>query len=365
MPHPRTVPSALRAVTLAPAASAFGAVPAASAAREATPAADTAPLGAAAAPPRRAPRRLCAALLLALGALAAPALAAEAPWWPSEWGADDQRGSANRVTPERILAALRLAREGRVYPIGQPYEADMPIWGQRSFQLTIPLADVPPSKNHLTAHLDFVAGELGQVGTQLDGLGHVGIGDIFYNGNDRRDFARRGGLTRLGIENAGAFITRGVVIDVAAYKGVARLDSGYEVTPEDLEGALKRQGLELREGDSLFLRTGWSQLWKQDNATYNAGAPGWGPRACEWLVRRKPAMTGCDTWGCDVFPNPSDAQVLFPCHQILGTRAGIYNLENMNLEALARDGVDEFLFILAPLPLKGASGSPGAPIAVR
>lgn len=312
---------------------------------------------------RRAARRGAAALVLTLAA--ATAAAAETPWWPSEWGADDQRGSANRVTPERILAALRLAREGRVYAIGQPYEADMPIWGGRSFQLTIPQADVPPSSNQLSAHLDFVSGELGQVGTQLDGLGHVGIGDRYYNGHDRRDFARRGGLTRLGIEHAGAFITRGVLIDVAAYKGVQRLESGYEVSAEDLQGALNRQGLELHEGDSVFLRTGWSQLWKHDNAAYNAGAPGWGPKACEWLVARKPALTGCDTWGCDVVPNPSDPHLLFPCHQIMGTRAGIYNLENMNLEQLAQDGAHEFLFILAPLPLKGASGSPAAPLAVR
>lgn len=309
-------------------------------------------------------RGVLAALLLA--ALAAPALAAdEKPWWPSEWGADDQRGSANRVTPARVLAALKLAREGRIYPIGQPYSADMPIWGGRSFQLTIPQADVPPSSNALTAHLDFVAGELGQVGTQLDGLGHVGIGDRFYNGHDRKAFAQRSGLAKLGIEHAGAFITRGVLIDLPAYKGVQRLASGYEVTAADLRGALERQGLRLREGDSVFLRTGWAQLWGKDNATYLAGAPGWGADACHWLVAQKPAMTGCDTWGCDVVPNPSDPKLLFPCHQIMGTRAGIYNLENMNLEHLAAERLHEFLFMLAPLPLKGASGSPGAPIAVR
>lgn len=308
-------------------------------------------------------RRLAASLLLA--GIAPLASAAEAPWFPSEWGADDQRGAANRITPERTLAALRLATTGRVYALAQPFKADMPIWGGRAFQLTIPHADEPPSKNALTANLDFVAGELGQVGTQLDGLGHVGIGDLYYNGNDRRQFVRRNGLQRLGIENAGAFVTRGVLVDVAAYKGVQRLPPGYEVTAADLQGALARQKLTLREGDTLLLRTGWSQLWTADPAAYTGNAPGWGAQACEWIVRQKPAATGCDTYGCDVVPNPHDASVLWPCHQIMGTQAGIYNVENLNLEALAADRAHEFLFIMTPLPLVGASGSPVAPIAIR
>ena len=308
-------------------------------------------------------RRLAASLLL--GCIAPLASAAEAPWFPSEWGADDQRGAANRITPERTLSALRLATTGRVYGLAQPFKADMPIWGGRAFQLTIPHADEPPSKNALTANLDFVAGELGQVGTQLDGLGHVGVGDLYYNGNDRRQFVRRNGLQRLGIENAGAFVTRGVLIDVAAYKGVQRLPPGYEVTAADLQGALARQKLTLREGDTLLLRTGWSQLWTADPAAYTGNAPGWGAQACEWIVRQKPAATGCDTYGCDVVPNPHDASVLWPCHQIMGTKAGIYNVENLNLEALAVDRAHEFLFIMTPLPLVGASGSPVAPIAIR
>lgn len=302
---------------------------------------------------------------LSIAGVGRPAAAADQAWFPTEWGPDDQRGAANRITPERTLAALRLAKSGRIYPLGQPFRADMPIWGGRSFQLTIPLADAPPSKNALTAHLDYVAGELGQVGTQLDGLGHVGIGDLYYNGNDRRQFARRGGLARLGIENAGAFVTRGVLVDVAAYKGMTRLPAGYEVTAADLRGALAAAGLTLREGDTLLMRTGWSQLWNTDPTAYLGNAPGWGAEACEWIVEQKPAATGCDTYGCDVVPNPSDAAVLWPCHQIMGTRAGIYNIENLDLESVAAERAHEFLFIMTPLPLVGASGSPVAPIAIR
>ena len=316
-------------------------------------------------PVLRAARRRALAALLLLGAALPGRAADDAPWYPSEWGAEDQRGAANRLTAERTRAALRLATTGRIYPLGQPFRADMPIWGGRSFQLTIPHADEPPSRNALTANLDFVAGELGQVGTQLDGLGHVGIGDLYYNGNDRRRFVQRGGLRRLGIEHAGVFVTRGVLVDVAAYKGVTRLPAGYEVTAADLQGALARQQLALREGDVLLLRTGWAQLWGRDPAAYIGSAPGWGPDACDWIVRQKPAATGCDTYGCDVVPNPADAEVLWPCHQIMGTKAGLYNVENLDLEALAADGVHEFLFVMTPLPLVGASGSPVAPVAIR
>ena len=146
---------------------------------------------------------------------------------------------------------------------------------------------------------------------------------------------------------------------------MARLPAGYEVSAADLQGALARQRLALREGDTLLLRTGWSQLWNQDPAAYLGNAPGWGPDACEWIVTQKPAATGCDTYGCDVVPNPADAAVLWPCHQIMGTKAGIYNVENLDLERLAADRAHEFLFIMTPLPLVGASGSPVAPIAIR
>jgi kynurenine formamidase len=302
--------------------------------------------------------------MLVLTWVAAAACAAEAPWWPSEWGADDQRGSANRVTPERVLAALRLAREGRIYPIGQPYEADMPIWGQRSFQLTIPQADVPPSTNHLTAHLDYVSGELGQVGTQLDGLGHVGIGDRYYNGHDRREFARRGGLTRLGIEHAGAFITRGVLIDVAAFRGTPRMTVGDVITVKDLEGSLKAQKVEVGEGDVVLLRTGHGRLWMKDNDAYGKGEPGLGMAAARWLCAKKIALVGSDTWATEVVPH-EDKERPFEVHQLLLVRHGIYNLENLDLEEVARDRVYEFAFLFAPLRLKGATGSPGNPIAVR
>src|SRR4051812_42655355 len=134
-------------------------------------------------------------------------------WWPSPWGADDQRGAANRLTPDRVKQASRLIRDGRAYSLGRRYEYGMPLPGKRHFSLTIPGSPTggPDGKNRLVYHDDLFSGEIGQIGTQLDGLGHVGIRvdgeDRFYNGFKRSGFGKAHGLEKLGVENVGVFFT--------------------------------------------------------------------------------------------------------------------------------------------------------------
>jgi kynurenine formamidase len=192
----------------------------------------------------------------------------------------------------------------------------------------------------------------------------VGDEDLFYNGFKRSEFGTAYGLTKLGIENVGVFFVRGVLVDVAGYRGVERMKAGEVVTAADLEGALKRQGLTVREGEVVLIRTGHGQLWMKDNAEFSAGEPGLGMEAGQWLCDHKIVLVGTDTWAGEVVP-PEDPDRPFPVHQLLLVRHGIYNLENLDLEELARDKVYEFAFIFAPLRLKGATGSPGNPIAVR
>src|SRR5262249_53043724 len=131
---------------------------------------------------------------------------AQTRWYPSPWGREDQRGAANRITPAKVLEAKSLITTGVVYQLGHLYEAAMPLFGGRHFSLRIPQTFGPRGSNQFTYHDEIVSGELGQIGTQLDGLGHAGIGDLFYNGNDRKAFARPDGLTRLGIENIGPLV---------------------------------------------------------------------------------------------------------------------------------------------------------------
>jgi kynurenine formamidase len=291
-------------------------------------------------------------------------------WWPSEWGKDDQRGAANRWTTDKTLEARSLIKTGEIVQLGRVYEHGMPIPGKRHYSLTIPGLPTggPVGKTQLVHNDELISGEIGQIGTQFDGLGHVGrrIGadDVFYNGNKLADFGDTYGLKKLGVENVGPIFTRGVLLDVAQAKRVRRLDPGYAITPADLQAALKLAATELRPGDAVLIRTGHGQLWMTDNEAYAASEPGIGLAAARWLAEKKVSLVGSDNWAVEVVPaeNPDEP---FPAHHWLLTRNGIYILENLDLEALAAGGASEFAFIFAPLRLKGATGSPGNPIAVR
>jgi kynurenine formamidase len=289
---------------------------------------------------------------------------------PSEWGSNDERGAANRITPQKVLEATKLIKEGRIYELGRIYEAGMPLFPGRHYSLTIPGSPTggPLGANNVVYHDEMVSGQIGQVGTQFDGLGHIGTRidgeDVFYNGFKRREFGTSAGLGKLGVENVGVFLTRGVLIDIARYKGLDRLPVGTVITALDLQDALEQQSVELSEGDVVLIHTGHGNLWMVDNEEYNRGAPGIGMGAARWLAAKKVAMTGADTWPVEVIPS-EDSELAFPVHQELIVRRGIYNIENLNLSELAADKVYEFAFMFAPVKFKGATGSPGNPIAIK
>ena len=335
----------------------------------------------------RACRRSCAskismiqlAALAALAGLSAWALAqpagdSETPigprWWPSEWGADDQRGAANRVTAEKVVEANKLIKQGKVYSLGRVYEHGMPLPGKRHFSLTIPGSPTyPPSgKNQGVAFDEMFSGEIGQVGTQFDGLGHVGVrignDDYFYNGFKRSEFANAYGHMKLGVENVGPIFTRGILLDVAGHRKTDRLPAGYAITPDELQACLDATKLKIRPGDAVFIHTGHGGLWMKDNEAYGAGEPGIGMAAARWLTDKKIVLVGADSWAIEAVP-PEDPDRPFPVHQWNLVRNGIYHLENLDLSEIAADKVYEFALVFCPLRLKGATGSPGNPIAVR
>ena len=323
------------------------------------------------------PRAIVSIAVLAIGLTTwafGVAQAQETPigskWWPSEWGANDQRGAANRITPAKVLEARDLIKTGRIYELGQVYEHGMPIPGKRHFSLTIPglPTGTPSGKNQIVSNDELFSGEIGQVGTQFDGLGHVGVRvdeeDIFYNGFKLAEFGDPYGLQKLGVENVGVFFTRGILLDLAALNKADRLPVGYVIKPEELQAALDSQRLEIRPGDVVLIRTGHGKLWMKDNATYGDGEPGLGLAAAKFLTSRKVSLIGADTWAIEAVPH-EDPDLSFPVHQWNLTRHGVYHLENLDLEPLAADRAYEFAFMFSPLRLKGATGSPGNPIAIR
>jgi kynurenine formamidase len=251
----------------------------------------------------------------------------------------------------------------------------MPLRPTRTWKLTIPTVPTggPFGKTKLIYNDEFVVAELGQVGTQFDGLGHIGVlvgreGDQnamrFYNGITAAEMVSAYGLKKLGIEKIKPIFTRGVLIDVAAYRG-RMLDKGEEITAADLQGAMAKQGLsELKPGDAVLINTGWGTLWMKDNDRFNSGAPGIGLEAAKWLAQQQIAYVGSDTWPVEVNPNP-DPEMRGVVHIELIAKNGIFLHENLDFGELVRDGAYEFAYIFVPVPIKGATGSPGSPIAVR
>jgi len=317
-------------------------------------------------------------------------------WAPSEWGPDDKAGAVNRTTPELVLKAVGLVQQGKVATLGKIYASDAPVFGERSYRLTIPgLPTGGPLGPQLLVYNDeLVTAEIGQIGTQFDGPGHIGVrtanGHFYYNGRYLEDQNVTGyGLGPLGVEHVAhkGFVCRGVLLDAVALSGTTlpipvemdRNDPGI-VTDDDVKAMINRQGIDpIGEGDCVFLYTGHGNIWHprdwdtfdaaektRRRDAFNAGSPGFGLSACEYLASRKIILTGADSWPTEaVGPNSAgEGPQPFECHVKLQTKRGIWNIENLDLTQLVEDKAYEFLFVWSPLKLKGATGSPGNPVAL-
>ncbi|MEK7831422.1 MAG: cyclase family protein, partial [Acidobacteriota bacterium] len=185
---------------------------------------------------------------------------------PSKCGAGDQRGSANHMKPETVLRATKLIQTGEVIELGHVLSSTMPFFGTRRFDVHTKRTFMNPQTNRRGSNEEYVTGEIGQVGTQLDGFAHQTIGDKLYNCFKLDDVATRNGFEKLGVQNVGALVTRGVLIDIAALKGVEMLADNYEITVADIEQALAKQKLKLQPGDAVIIHTGYGKLWGKDNA---------------------------------------------------------------------------------------------------
>ncbi len=334
------------------------------------------------------------ASMFALGAMAGNNPVDE-NWWPSEFGADDQAGATGYITPAKRIAAAKLVKQGKVATLGMPYSNNMPLVPGRTFALSIPGYPThgplpwPGDAFDQTFMDEILTAEIGQVGTQFDSLGHPMIRIIgapgwdddhyFYNGVKLSEIINTRGLKKNGTHNVGSFFTRGILIDVAALKGVDIMEIGYHITLADYHAALARQGTgDATQGDVVLFRTGWNSLWKHnhdgsktgeeiaaDNAANGAGEPGVSAEVCDYLAAKKISMIGSDTWGLEPYNFAVDGlpDSFAYCHINLIVRRGIYNFENLDLDQLSADGAYEFLFSWAPLKLVGATGAPGNPIA--
>ena len=309
-------------------------------------------------------------VMLALAsALLAPSVLAGAAddWYPSKYGADDRLGALNLLSPALVLEAAKLITTGKTYALGVETGRNTPAFGTRSFQIFTMAANdgsgATQGTNQAIFNDDLLVTWLG-IGSQIDGLGHFGIGHRYYNGLHVSQFLRPDGVTTFSTHTLPPIVTRGVLLDVAALRGVKRLDATAAINKTELEAAARRQGVEVRRGDVVILNTGWQALATEDPEAFLAAEPGLGVEGAEYLVDKGVVAVGADNWALEVFPaeNPQEFGIV---HQTLLTRNGVYVLENMRTDELVADRVSEFLFTLGAPRFVGAVQMVINPIAIR
>jgi kynurenine formamidase len=283
-------------------------------------------------------------------------LEAPATWWPSPFGGDDQLGMLNHVDAAKRLRALATIRHGRLYDLGRVLDEHVPVFPGRAFHQTLVTtahhANMGGVGDNCVNWITEVISGTTQLGTHLDALSHLQIGDRTYNGHRVDDIASPAGVTALGVETVPQIVTRGLLVDVSARDlaegGVIELGDVEHVEPEP--------------GDAVFFHTGWGSRWNEPEA-YLAGEPGPGLDVARWLVEHEVAVTGCDTWSYGPVP-AEDPLRPFEVPQLLNVQYGVFVVENLDTSALAAEGVREFALVLTHPKLRGATGAWTSPIAL-
>jgi len=241
-------------------------------------------------------KKVCLSVMLVLGLLAVPATGQD--WTKSKWGPNDEIGAANYMTPELIVKAAQLVKTGKTYGLGIETNAKTPAFPPRSFKITIVQpgqAGIPglgPSKT--TYNDDIIDGWVG-IGSQIDGLGHIGVEYVYYNGAKHADFADATGLKKFGVEKIPPLVARGVLLDMAAHFGTDVVKEGTAFNTKEIEAVAKKQGVEIRQGDVVLFHTGWTSLIGKDDKRYSTGEPGLGVDGAKYLVSKGVVAVGADT----------------------------------------------------------------------
>jgi kynurenine formamidase len=314
-------------------------------------------------------KRLALLWLACLCVLAAEtALAQDAQsWCKSKYGPDDEIGAANLMNAAGVLEAAKLIKTGKTYQLGVETNSKSPAYPPRTFNLTVIQpgqaggSGLGPTKT--TYNDDLITGWVG-TGSQLDGLGHIGVDHVYYNCNKASDFAAADGLKKLGIEKLPPFVTRGIVLDMTAVFKQDPVAAGTPFNKKEIEDALTAQGIQIKKGDVVLFHTGWQAMAAKDAKAFMAGEPGLGKEGAEYLASKEVVAVGADQWALEVVPFEKGVGV-FEVHQILLPRNGIFILENMNTAPLVADKAWEFMFVLGASRMTGGVQAIVNPIAIR
>ena len=278
---------------------------------------------------------------------------------PSKYGADDEIGAANLVTPERVLAASKLIKKGMSHPLGIVVDPKMPAFPPRSTSIQIVTPgqaqgqDTSKTFGWPISYNDDLAQLWFGTGPQIDGLGHLGENNVYYNCNKAADFVDITGLKKLGTHNIPPLVGRAVIIDMAKHNGITSMEGGQAITTDDLKAAMSAQKVTVNEGDIVLVHTGWTDAkLVAEPQTWVSQEPGLDNGAADYLASLGPVAVGADTWGLEVVPPVKGEKVFFGHAQLLG-KHGIYILETMDTGGVLRQGVNEFMFVLGQARIKG------------
>ncbi|HYX91135.1 MAG TPA: cyclase family protein [Myxococcaceae bacterium] len=305
-------------------------------------------------------------IAVATGLASFESRAEDAPGWcKSKWGPDDEIGAANLLTSKLAMNAVKLVKTGKTYPLAVETNSRTPAFPPRTWALIIAQpgqaggASLGPTKTNYND--DIYMGWVG-TGTQIDGLGHIGIDNVYYNCFKNSDFAQANGLRKLGVEKIPNFVTRGVVLDMTG--GKALVPEGTAFNRKEIDDVAKQEGVEIRRGDVVLFYTGWLTLVGKDDKRFISGEPGLGKDGAEYLASKEVVAVGADTWALEVIPFERGSGT-FEVHQTLIPRNGIYILENINTAELVRDKAYEFMFVLGTPRITGAVQGIINPTAIR
>ncbi len=275
------------------------------------------------------------------------------------WGANDEIGCLHLMTPDVIKRAAGLVRTGKAYSLGMPLDSRGPQWPLRHKTWK-----VTTFRSHAEGRgsCDDVVTLHSHSSTHMDALCHVWYEDTLYNGASATEHIVSSGATRNSIDKVPFIVGRGVLLDVAASKGVEHLEVGEPITATDLDRCASEQGVEIGASDIVIVRTGWLRVFREDPKLFNSGEPGLDMSTLQWLRGHDVMAIGADNHGVEVMESipPDD----IPFHRVAIRDLGLYLLENLNLEVLAEDGVKEFLLVITPLRLTAGVGSPINPVAI-
>jgi kynurenine formamidase len=303
--------------------------------------------------------------VIAIGSLVAPAFAAD--WYPSRYGADDTLGAINNLSAAKVKRSAHKIQTGKVYPLGVETGPTSPAYPPRSYSMTILQLDdgmgTPLGSNKATGNDDLMNIWMG-IGSQIDGLGHMGINHVYYNGNKASDFVSPNGLTKLSIDKLPPIVTRGVLLDIAKLKGQEILPAGTAINKAEIDAAAKAAKVTIESGDVVLLHTGWLNIMDRDAEQFMAGQPGLGLEGARYLAGLGVVAVGADNWALEVLPSEDPTQA-FPVHPELLAKNGVYILENMDTRALAADGITDFLFVLGQPRFVGAVQAVINPVAIH